>query len=255
MVHEPTSLDASSRSAWLERLQDAGLLRIVEVADAKVPSGPPARNDMLSWTAEQFSLAIARRDPVTASHLGRVRDLSRALAIELELESSIVCDLGYAAMLHDVGKLVIPPSILRKTGSLSAAEWDIVKQHPTWGGDVLSHWPEFRLAAEVARCHHERWDGAGYPRGLRGAEIPQAAAIVAVADAFDAMTARRPCREPVTLDEAMETILDSSGTQFSPVVVLAVLGIYSRGLLFTRRRLRATWSSRSAVAGGEAVRQ
>lgn len=236
MLDPPERVEVSSRSAWLERLRDAGLLRVIEAPDVTEALGPPGSNDLLSWAAEQFRRAMTLRDPVTGRHLARVRDLSRALAIELELEPSKVCDLGYAAMLHDVGKLVVPPSILGKTASLSAAEWDVIKQHPVWGGDMLGHWPEFQLASEVARCHHERWDGNGYPRGLRGVEIPAAAAIVSVADAFDAMTGIRPYRQPIVPAEAIETIRDASGTQFSPVAVCAFMGLARRGLLFAPHR-------------------
>ena len=139
-----------------------------------------------------LAVAAEARDPYTESHLQRIKGYSEAIASELGLSPEETKEIGLASLLHDLGKMRVPDHILTKPGPLTDEEWRIMKQHPLWGEELLPSLPWFRLARQVARCHHENWDGEGYPDGLRGEEIPIAAAIAAVADGFDAMTTQRP---------------------------------------------------------------
>ncbi len=136
-----------------------------------------------------------------------------------------------AAVLHDIGKIRVPDAILMTPMSLSDEEWALMKQHTVWGAQFLAARPGFELAAAVARAHHERWDGSGYPAGLAGDEIPVAATIVAVADALDAMTNDRPYCAGRSLDWAVREIAANAGAQFSPQVAAALQRLHVRGAL------------------------
>jgi len=139
--------------------------------------------------------------------------------------------------MHDTGKIAIPDSELRKPGKLDAAEWDIMKTHARIGHGVLarSDAPVFRMAAEVALRHHEKWDGSGYPDGLSGTAIPESARIVAVADVFDALSTRRPYKQPWPLEQVLDYMKQSSGQHFEPRLVEIFLGILPQILDLQRR--------------------
>jgi putative two-component system response regulator len=127
--------------------------------------------------------------------------------------------------MHDIGKIGIPDRVLLKPGKLDAEEWAIMRRHPEIGHGIIGSHPSplLRMAAEVALTHHEKWDGNGYPRGLRGEEIPQVGRIVAVADVFDALTSVRPYKPAWTVEAAVEELKRGSGTHFQPQVVEAFL--------------------------------
>jgi putative two-component system response regulator len=179
-------------------------------------------------TVMMLAAAAEAHDRTTGQHLMSIRALAEALAREMGYDDARVKELGLAAVLHDIGKFSVPDSVLSTPGSLDDADWELMKRHTIWGGDFLAGRPGFELAAQVARCHHERWDGRGYPTGLAGGEIPEAAAIVTVADSFDAMTHDRPYKEGRGVDAAMTEIRACSGTQFSPHVVAALEHLYAR---------------------------
>jgi HD-GYP domain-containing protein (c-di-GMP phosphodiesterase class II) len=160
-----------------------------------------------------------------------VRLISEALAHELGFDEAAAKELGMAAILHDIGKIRVPDTVLGSSQSLAEAEWVLMKQHTVWGSAFLTGQPGFELAAMVARCHHERWDGAGYPDGLAGEAIPEAAQITTVADSFDAMTNDRPYRNGRPIADAVDEIVACSGTQFSPRVVDALVRLFDRGEL------------------------
>jgi len=170
-----------------------------------------------------FLLATAAeaRDPYTEDHLPRIRGFAEAIAAELGLPPDEIREIGLSSLLHDLGKMRVPDSIITKPGPLSAAEWKIMKQHPLWGEELLAPHPWLETARQIARWHHERWDGGGYPDGLRGEEIPLCAAIVTVADALDAMTSDRPYKKAWPPRRAIKEVRAQKGRQFSPDVVEA----------------------------------
>jgi putative two-component system response regulator len=183
--------------------------------------------------AALVSLA-AFRDTETGDHLLRMRWYSEALAEQLavsgpyreQVDEDFLRQLYRASPLHDIGKVGIADTILRKPGWLDASEFEIVKQHTIIGGEILAqaaqrmpHAEYIKMAAQIARCHHERFDGAGYPDGLSGRAIPLAARIVAVADAFDALTSDRMYRGSLTVLEAARLIEADSGSRFDPAIV------------------------------------
>lgn len=168
-------------------------------------------------------VALARgaeaKDMVTADHISRVQTLTEELALALSIEPARASDLGWSAMLHDVGKLHVPDRILQKRGPLSAREWEIMRRHTVWGAEILAHGDGFELARRVARWHHENFDGSGYPDRLRHAAIPLEARIVRVTDAFDAMTNQRTYQRALAIEEALEELDRFAGTQFDPELV------------------------------------
>lgn len=176
---------------------------------------------------ERLALAGEYRDGDTQQHARRIGELSTRIAIALGVDDRVVTQLQLAAMLHDIGKLAIPDAVLLKAGPLTEDEREIVKGHALAGAGILggSTSELLRLAEEVARTHHERWDGGGYPAGLLGAEIPLAARIVAVADVFDALTHARPYKEAWPVEWAITEIVANSGSQFDPAVVTAFLTV------------------------------
>ena len=192
-------------------------------------------------TVLMLASAAEAHDATTGRHLSRVREITAALAKELGYEEDAARSLGMAATLHDIGKIRVPDSVLGSAKSLAEAEWVLMKQHTIWGGAFLAGKPGFELAAMVARHHHERWDGGGYPDGLAGEAIPEAALITTVADSLDAMTSDRPYRQGRPLREAVDEIVSCAGTQFSPRVVEALVRVYESGALdFVQNATSAT---------------
>jgi len=182
-------------------------------------------------TVLMLASAAEAHDVSTGRHLHRVRSITEALARELGHDDEAAKEIGLAAVLHDIGKIRVPEYVLASAESLGDAEWALMKHHTIWGGEFLGARPGFGLAAAVARCHHERWDGSGYPAGLAGDEIPEAAAITSVADSLDAMTNDRPYRQGRPLADAIVEVQAWSGRQFSPRVVDALVRVYERGAL------------------------
>jgi len=176
-------------------------------------------------TLAAFVSALDTRDVETQGHSQRVAELSLQIgeALGVARESREWLDLKHGAMLHDVGKIGVPDAILRKPEALTAEEWQAMKEHPAAGYRMLRGVRFLASAAELVLCHHEHYDGAGYPRGLRGEEIPLAARIFAVADAFDAITSERPYKAARSVQEACEEIRRNAGTQFDPRVVEELL--------------------------------
>lgn len=174
-------------------------------------------------------LALARgaeaKDTDTGEHIRRVQLTSEALAMAAGIARAEAGRIGWAAMLHDVGKLHVPDRILLKPGPLSSREWAIMRQHPVWGAEILADGDGFELARKIARWHHENIDGSGYPDGLSGRAIPIEARIVRVTDAFDAMTNRRPYTEPRTFEDALEELHRHRGTLFDPELVALMIGL------------------------------
>lgn len=161
------------------------------------------------------------KDADTGTHIWRMAAYSSALAAASGWKKEDCQQLELAAPMHDIGKLGIPDAILHKPGALDAQEWAIMQTHATVGYKILSKSaaPLLQMAATIAYCHHEQWNGAGYPRGLVGEEIPEMARIVAIADVFDALTTKRPYKEVWPMDRVMETLHSSAGSHFEPRLV------------------------------------
>ncbi len=161
----------------------------------------------------------------------RIRHYSVALALELGLPEHEAEAIGSASAIHDLGKLNLPDDVLMKPGALSEDDWERMRQHPLNGERLIGDSPRFGLERAVARWHHERWDGTGYPDGLSGEEIPLAARIVAVADAFDALTTVRPYKRAWAIEEACNEIVRVKGALFCPRVVGALDELWQSGTL------------------------
>jgi putative two-component system response regulator len=188
-------------------------------------------------TIHRLAQAAEFKDEDTGSHILRIGHYAAAMGRHIRLGPRVVESLLYAAPMHDVGKIGIPDAILLKPGKLTAEEWVVMKRHTLIGGQLLSGadggW--LSLGETIALTHHERWDGGGYPKGLAGKAIPLAGRITSVADSFDAMTMRRPYKEPMPEGQAFELIAGLGGTQFDPVAVEAFLAV--RGEIGAIRRL------------------
>jgi len=165
--------------------------------------------------------AMDLRDDVTGGHSDRVVGLSLELARRLGLADEHLHHLEWAAFLHDIGKIRVAEGILTKPGPLNAGEWAAMQQHPYFSYSILAGVDSLREAAEIVYCHHERYDGMGYPRSLRGAEIPLEARIFSVVDAYDAMVSPRPYRQILSHEQAVQEVVRHAGTQFDPQVVAA----------------------------------
>ena len=176
-------------------------------------------------TVRGLAVAVEAKDEYTAGHLVRV---TRYGLIMLEMLAPEFRDdpaFEYGFLLHDIGKLGIPDAVLTKSGPLTAGEWKLMRRHPGIGVRILEDIPFLAGAREIVEFHHERWDGLGYPGGLRGREIPLGARLFAVADAFDAMTTDRPYRSALSIDAAIAELHINSGTQFWPDAVEALLSV------------------------------
>ena len=165
------------------------------------------------------------RDEGTGNHVLRIAHYSRLLAEALQLSQRICEDIELAAPMHDIGKVGIPDRILLKEGPLDEREMEIMKEHPVIGYEILKDSPSryITLGAEIALSHHEKYDGTGYPNGLKGEDIPLAGRIVAVADVYDALTTRRPYKDAWPVEDAVAYIRNASGTHMDPDVVEAFL--------------------------------
>jgi len=158
-------------------------------------------------------------DPYTRGHSEVVASISSMLGRKIGLSSEEINSLYWAGLVHDIGKILIPPSILTKPSSLSKEEHDIVKRHPALGAEVLKASEELQDISIIVLHHHERWDGNGYPYGIKGEEIPLYSRIVSIADSLDAMMSDRPYRDAMSLDEALKELRRCAGTQFDPYLV------------------------------------
>ncbi len=159
------------------------------------------------------------RDMETEGHSRRVTEMTLELARSYEIDNEAISHIRRGALLHDIGKMGISDSILHKPGPLSDDEWVIMKKHPTYAYDMLKAIAFLRPALEIPYCHHEKWDGSGYPRQLTGEQIPLSARIFAIVDVWDALTSDRPYRPAWSKERALEYIQEQSGKHFDPQVV------------------------------------
>ena len=181
--------------------------------------------EMYIATMTSLASVVEAKDATTRGHLERTHRYGLALAERVDPDLAARPEVGYGFFLHDIGKVGVPESVLCKPGPLDDEEWVIMRQHPAIGAEIVSPIRFLAGAVEIVRTHHERWDGAGYPRGLRGQDIPLAARIFAIADSFDAMTSDRPYRAALPIERALDEISDGAGAQFDPDVARAFLDL------------------------------
>jgi putative nucleotidyltransferase with HDIG domain len=174
-------------------------------------------------TIEGWSRALDLRDKETEGHTQRVTEMALKLAEKMGMSDTEKQHLWRGSLLHDIGKMGVPDSILLKPGPLSESEKEIMQQHPTYAYQMLSPISYLKPALDVSYCHHEKWDGSGYPRGLKGEEIPLSARLFAVVDVFDALTTDRPYRKAWSHEEVYRYIEGQAGKHFDPKIVRVFL--------------------------------
>lgn len=169
-----------------------------------------------------YDSALSLKDTYTGGHGRRVAHYARLIAAGMGLPQDEVDSVSEAALLHDLGKIGMPENILTKQGLLTSEEFSVVQKHPAAAAEILKSIPPLRRHAMAVRHHHERYDGSGYPDGLRGTDIPRAARIIAVADVFDAISSNRSYRHGVSADQALNIIAQAAGSQFDPEIAASI---------------------------------
>jgi HD-GYP domain-containing protein (c-di-GMP phosphodiesterase class II) len=173
-----------------------------------------------------LALAAEAKDDSTGDHVRRIEKLTKAICLQLGITEENAGQIAFFSMMHDVGKIHIPDSILKKPGPLiKGKEWQIMKSHTIAGEKILGNKPFYKIARQIARSHHEWFDGQGYPDGLKGEAIPLSARIVTVADVFDALTHKRSYKPAWSKSKTLEEMQRFSGRQFDPVVMEAFFQI------------------------------
>jgi|CXWL01.1.fsa_nt_gi HD-GYP domain-containing protein (c-di-GMP phosphodiesterase class II) len=201
----------------------------VEEHIAKLEQAARANQELFIGSLRAFAAAIDAKDPYTRGHSERVATYSRTVARHLNLTEEFLHRIWVAALLHDVGKIGVEDRVLKKGGVLTNEEYELMKQHPVIGADILTPIEQLREMLPAVRWHHENWNGRGYPDGLKGEEIPLIARIVSVADTFDAITTNRPYQRAYTPQFAVETITKLTGTRFDAKVTTAFLRAFQAG--------------------------
>ncbi|MFZ3208189.1 MAG: HD domain-containing phosphohydrolase [Geobacteraceae bacterium] len=182
--------------------------------------------------------ALDLREHNTRLHSQRVRDYTELIASRFGVDEKRRREIGFGALLHDVGKIAVPDHILLKPDKLTEEEWREMRKHPEAGYRIVKRIGFLKGAAEIVHAHHERYDGKGYPRGLKGEEIPLGARLFMVADVYDALTSERPYRSPVTYEEAAAEILNQKDSQFDPAVVATFMAIAPEELRLIAERYK-----------------
>jgi diguanylate cyclase (GGDEF)-like protein/putative nucleotidyltransferase with HDIG domain len=177
--------------------------------------------DSLAFTLRAMASMLDAREHATGAHSQRVQDITCLIARDFGMQEKQLAEIRQGALLHDIGKIATPDAILLKAGPLDEDEWKIMRHHVVTGYELISKSPDLKDTAELMLCHHEAFDGSGYPNGLRGEQIPLGARIFALVDAYDAMRSDRPYRKGMPREAAMEEIKQHSGSQFDPAVVAA----------------------------------
>ncbi|MCD7834594.1 MAG: HD-GYP domain-containing protein, partial [Lachnospiraceae bacterium] len=213
----------------------AGVLLVIWLVSQIRVRSMKKRQEELKLIIEQslhtFANAIDAKDSDTNGHSVRVANYSREIARRMNFSVEEQEQISYMALLHDIGKIGIPDSILKKAGKLTPEEWEIVKSHPRIGGEILSEFTVIPDIADGAKYHHEHYDGNGYCEGRKGEEIPLKARIIAIADSFDAMCSARHYQAGNTLEYAREELLRCSGTQFDPDIVVYMVDMIDDGFV------------------------
>ncbi len=210
--------------------QDAMLLKSLAVVAAalhRIAKENRRAEDAFFYTIDALARASEANDEDTGDHIKRLNEYSKLLAEEMELEQDFINQIHYSAQMHDVGKIHVHPEVLKKPGKLTDAEFDLIKQHTFYGVKILGDSPHLQMAAEIALCHHEYYNGKGYPRGLKGEEIPLSARIVNLVDVYDALRQKRVYKPAFCHERSLQIITQGDGRtepdQFDPRVRAAFL--------------------------------
>lgn len=208
---------------WLDYLETLGEQAAIAIESAQLFEGLQRSNQELTMaydaTIAGWSRAMDLRDKETEGHTKRVSNLTIKLAEFLGISPQEQIHIRRGALLHDIGKLGVPDYILHKPGKLTEEEWDIMRKHPTYAHDMLISINYLRPALDIPYCHHEKWDGSGYPRGLKGEDIPLSARIFAIVDVWDALRSDRPYRSGWSAQQTYKYIQTESGKHFDPKIV------------------------------------
>jgi putative nucleotidyltransferase with HDIG domain len=212
---------------WLDFLRALANQAAIAIENASLYSDLQQSNIELNraydLTIEGWSQALDLRDQETEGHSQRVAELTLRLAKAMSIDEKYMVDIRRGALLHDIGKLGIPDHILLKNGPLDDEEKVTIKEHPVIAYELLAQVAYLRPALDIPYCHHERWDGSGYPRGLKGEQIPLAARIFTVVDVWDALRSDRSYRKAWSEDQARAFLREQAGKQFDPAVVTRFL--------------------------------
>jgi PAS domain S-box-containing protein len=239
------AIHKSGETLWLETssraIVDPKTSRVIEVQTASrdITERKNAEKDLQTAhdnlqaayekTIEGWVRALDLRDRETEGHTQRVTELTLRVAKTLGYSEEELSHIRRGALLHDMGKMAIPDEILQKPGPLTEEEWKVMRRHPEYANDMLSAISYLHPALDIPLYHHERWDGSGYPRGLKGEEIPKIARLFAIIDVWDALSSDRPYRKSLRRDQVIQYIIDMSGQLFDPELVKIVLPIIETG--------------------------
>lgn len=255
VVTDPESITwLQTAKGWAYILATATILYLLVRRDFhRIVQAQESLEQSYDATLQGWARALDLRDRSTEQHTSRVADLAIDLAREMGIGEPDLTYMRRGALLHDIGKMGIPDSILLKPGPLDAGEWAIMREHPKYAYDLLLPIDHMKPALDIPFCHHEKWDGSGYPRGLAGEQIPLHARIFAIADVWDALTSSRPYREAWPPGKALVYVREQSGSHFDPAVIQAF-----ESLLLQRGTIPVAPSDPGARAEGvtpSAVRQ
>jgi putative nucleotidyltransferase with HDIG domain len=176
-------------------------------------------------TLAGWALALELREHETGQHTRRVQELTTHLASEIGFKGNDLVQIRRGALLHDIGKMAIPDKILLKPGPLDEEEWKVMRKHPEYAYDMLSHIAFLTPCLDIPYCHHEKWNGTGYPRGLRGDQIPLGARIFSVIDVWDALLSDRPYRKAWSQSDVVHYLEEESGTHFDPAILRLFINV------------------------------
>lgn len=208
-------------------LSQRAFFRVMEDVELLMVASPPSSHLVEDEIQEMLALArsVEEKDKETEGHCHRLERLAILTGERLGLSSQKLINLSYGAYLHDIGKVMVSGEILGKAGALTDEEWQEMRRHPAYGEEMLREKEFLTEAGRIVRAHHERYDGTGYPDGLSGAQIPIEARVIAVVDAYDAMTSDRPYQPALAKHEALKELRLSAGSHFDPVVVRAFASV------------------------------
>jgi PAS domain S-box-containing protein len=249
LKHDETTIDVeitshelpfAGRAARLVLATDVterlALERVLQLRSESLTKATRRLQYIIVEGSTRLARACEHWDPMTGQHLERVMTLTQLLALEAGLPEPFAKEVSLASIVHDVGKITVPPHILTKPGRLTDEEFAIIKRHPITGLEIIADAPEVKTTRDVVRHHHENYDGTGYPDGLAGEKIPLAARIVRVADSFDAIVSERPYKPARSTSDAIREINRMSAKQFDPEIVRALNRLFSEGKLAELQR-------------------